>query len=281
MQFSDLTKTFQDAWEFSWPPVIIGLLFYWIAHYLNPEGTQKKIDEVTARIRTYGSRIENYRTLLEPYGLAKLVPVVSAVMVIGTLFFVNGPLLELAGKLPPHIDFTPENLIAQAISDDDKLLLLRKYPSAADFTDAFYMAWMEHTQDKSNQIDSQAGFNYIMDNFIKLTVICLIVLYIINIKAGQSFWSQSFKALLVAVVLTVFWAFNLVSLLKNQENQFYGEWAAVRGALQKDAGALLKDQGAPNEEMIFKMQVNQKPEKWWRFYIFDPYDLEWFKHTFL
>jgi hypothetical protein len=281
MQFSDLTKTIQNAWEFSWPPVIISLIFYWIAHFLNPVGTQKNGDEITAKIRSYGSRIENFRTLLEPYGLTKLVPVVSAVLVIGTLFIVNGPLLDLAGKLPPHIDFTPENLIAQTMSDEDKLLLLRKYPAAVDFTDAFYMAWMEHTKDKSTQIDNEAGLNFIIDNFIKLTVVYLIVLYAINLKSEKKIWSQSLKALLVAIILSVIWVFNFISLLKNQQNQFLNEWSAVRGALQKDAAVLMKDQGAPSEEMMYKMQSNEKPEKWWRFYIYDPYDLQWFKQTFL
>lgn len=281
MQFSELTKTIQDAWEFMWPPVIMSLLFYWIAHYLNPEGTQKKIDEITAEIKNYGSRIENLRTILEPYGLTRLVPVVSAVMVVGTLFFINGPLLDLAGKLPPQIDFSPENLIIQSVADEDKYLLLQKYPSALDFTDAFYMAWMEYTKDKSTQIESQAGLNFILDNFIKLLFVYLVGVYIVNLKSGQKFWRLSIKTLIVLLVIAVIWALNFVALLKNQQNQFFGEWAAVRAVLQKDAAALMKEQSAPSEEMLYKMQAGEKPEKWWRFYIIDPYEIIWFKQTFL
>jgi hypothetical protein len=281
MQFSDLTKTIQNAWEFSWPPVITGLLFYWIAHYLNPDGAKKKIEEINVKIRDYGSRIETFRTLLEPYGLTKMVPAVSAVIVVGALFFVNGPLLDLAGKLPPHLDFSPENLIIQTISDDDKLLLLKKYPSASDVTDAFYMAWMEYMKDKSSQSDNQAGVNFIIDNFIKLTVVYLAVVYIINLKSKQPFWSQSLKTLIIAVMLAVVWSINFVSLLKNQQNQFLSEWSSVRGAMQKDAAALMKTQEAPSQEIILKMQANQEQKKWWRFYIVDPYDLQWFQQTFL
>ena len=281
MQFSELTKTIQNAWEFMWPPVIMGLLFYWLAHYLNPEGTQKKIDEISAAIKNYGSRIENLRSILEPYGLTKLVPVVSAVMVVGTLFFINGPLLDLAGKLPPHIDFSPENLIIQSVADEDKYLLLQKYPSAIDFTDAFYMAWMEYTKDKSTQIESQAGLNFIIDNFIKLLFVCLVFVYIFSLKTGQKIWKLSFKTLLVFVMLMIVWAFNFVALLKNQQNQFFGEWVEVRTVLQKDAASLMKDQSAPSEEMLYKMQAAEEPEKWWCFYIIDPYEIIWFKQTFL
>ena len=281
MNFSDLTKTIQNAWEFSWPPVIMSLLFYWIAHYLNPAGTKKIMESITQKISDYGSRVESVRILLEPYGLTKLVPVVSAIMVVGTLFFVNGPLVDLAAKLPPHVDFSPENLIARTMSDEDKLLLLRKYPSALDFTDAFYMAWMEHTKDKSGQTDNEAGLNFMVDNFIKLTLVYLVVLYVINLKSGKKFWRLSLKMLFVAVMLLSLWTINFVSLLKNQQNQFFGEWASVRGSLQKEAATLMKDQEAPTEEMNFKMQVSEKPEKWWRFYIVDPYDLQWFQQTFL
>src|SRR5215475_14338900 len=103
MQFNDIIKAVHDAWTFSWPPIVMCIVLYCIAHYLNAEGTRQTIEIIITLAKSYGTRIENATSILEPYGLTKLIPVISAVLVIGLLYVVNGPVTIFASKLPPHI----------------------------------------------------------------------------------------------------------------------------------------------------------------------------------
>jgi hypothetical protein len=90
MQFSDITNSINDVWSFAWPLLVICSLAYLIANYTNAGGTSVAIQRIVGTAKEYGSRLNELQTVLEPYGLTKLVPIISALLVIGFMYLLNG-----------------------------------------------------------------------------------------------------------------------------------------------------------------------------------------------
>jgi hypothetical protein len=252
MQFSDLTKAIHDAWTFSWPPIIVCVIFIWVSRYLNPKGTHQMIKALAEKVKINRAQVESVRLLLEPYGLTKLIPVVSAVALIGFLYVVNGPLLQIASKLPPHISYQPDVLIYKSISQEEKLVLLRKYPAAESFNSAYYMALRGRKTGNSVATPNRAEFNYKVELFIKFAFLSAMALVVMNVKHGLPFWSQLLKVVFMAALVSPIWFVNFVSLLRNQENQFYDEWAAVRIELLAHSQTLLEKNESVREKDILE-----------------------------
>lgn len=277
MQFSDITKAVHDAWTFSWPPLVMCAIAYLVSRHLNAAGTGRAIESLTANIKAYGVQLDSARSLLEPYGITTLIPIVSAVAVIGFLYILNGPITILASKLPPHVSYSPDTLLSRSMSDQEKLVLLRKYPAANGFNAAYYMALQEHSP---TQTSNRAELNYKIGNFIKFALLAALVLLVVNVIQGVSVGSQLLRFMLLLLLLAPLWCVNFVSLLRNQENQFHHEWAAVRVQLLADSRSLLEKEQSQMEKEVFEALSRDRGRRWWRVYLFDPHAVTWFRYTF-
>lgn len=279
MQFSDITKAIHDAWTFAWPPLVLCLIAYLVARYLNHDLTLQFVSNIFNSLKDYGKQIEGVRDILEPYGLTKLVPIVFAVAVIGFLYILNAPVTVLASKLPPHLSYSPDILLSRSMSEDEKLVLVRKFPAANSFNSAYYMALKTYGKPMGENNPSFAEINYKVDNFIKFAAIISLVAAFFFVKNGSSLVGQMLKILMLLVILSPIWAINLLQLLKNQENQFYNEWNDVRVELLKDADKLLESEKDDEEKQIIERASEQRGKRWWRVTVYDPYYIDWLKYT--
>src|SRR5207248_4375692 len=112
--------------------------FKWMP--FNPDGTDYFLEMLGTSAKSYGAKLDSIKSLLQPYELTKLVPVISLVLVIGFLYLLNGPIAASVSNLPPHLSYSPDELIGRALSQDERLLLIRKYPTAESFNQAYYLA---------------------------------------------------------------------------------------------------------------------------------------------
>ena len=279
MQFSDLTKAVHDAWSFAWPPLVLCCIAYAISHSLHPDGTLDALRQAVARAREYGLKIEAARALLEPYGLTKLVPVISVVVFVGFMYLLNSPVTVAISNLPPHLSYRPDRLIAESMSENERLLLLRKYPTSRSLNDAYYLALASaKLESKDFPQTSRPELWYEGQNFLKFAFVVSLVVLVVSLKAGLPIGGQLGKFLLMLLLVTGLWTVSLVGLLYEQEQQFHDEWTPIKLALQKDAVSLL---AAPITDEEKTRISNEGGHRWWRVYVLDPYRWTWAMRTFL
>jgi hypothetical protein len=278
MQFSDITKSVQDAWQFAWPPLVLCAIAYLVARYFHAEATSELLRALVALIKEYGARLDGVRAVLEPYGLTKLVPIISIIIFIGFMYLLNGPLTTVASNLPPHLSYQPDRLITPSLSDQERLLLVRKFPTTRSLNDAYYLALENaRAETKAPPRESRAELWYQTHTFLKFAFAAALIMLVLSIKAGMPLLGQLWKFFGLSLALAALWAGSLTGLLYQQEQQFHDEWRPIKLALQKDATSLL---GSPiTEEERIKSRV-ESDKSWWRVYILDPYRLTWLKRTF-
>lgn len=279
MQFSDITKAVHDVWTFSWPPIVLLLVIYFVSKYLNSDGTRESLGWLSETAKFYGGRLNELKDILEPYGLTKLIPVISAIAVIGMFYLLNGPVTIVASNLPPHISYSPDIALERSMSEEEKLVLLRKFPTADHFNSAYYMALNSYKPSEEPK-SGRADLNHKIDNFIKFAALTTIILFFINIKFGSPIFSQLGKSLLLITILIPIWGINFTILLKKQEQQFFDEWNTVRVELLKDSKKLIELDASEEETNIINQFRENREKRWWRIYFFDPHFIPWFKYTF-
>jgi hypothetical protein len=279
MQFSDITRSVQDAWEFAWPPLVLCVGFYSISRYFNEEATSDLLRSLAAVIKDYGTKLDGVRTVLEPYGLTKLVPIISIVAVIGLMYLINGPLTIAASNLPPYISYQPDRLITQNLSEQERILLVRRYPTTRSLNEAYYLALEgARSEMKEHARSNRAELWYQTQTFLKFALGAALIVLVLSIKAGMPTVGQLWKFFNLSLIVSGFWVVSLTGLLYQQEQQFHDEWRPIKLGLQKDAASVLSAPVTDEERMKIKLESDQR---WWRVYVLDPYRLTWLKRTFL
>lgn len=281
MQFSDLTKMVQDIWSFAWPPLAICISAYFIARYLHPKGTNNVLRETVVRAKKYGKKLDNTRTILEPYGLTKLVPAISIVVLVSCMFLLNGPVSSLVDNIPPHISYQPALLITKTMSETQQLALIRKYPMTHGVGEAYYLA-LENArlESKTKPTYDRALLWYQTHELLKFALIFAIIIFIASLKAGLPIGRQIAKILLISALISFLWIISLTSLLYQQEQEIYEESKPVILSLQKDAPSLLALPITDEERKKLSRTWNERDQRWWRIYLFDSNRLKWMQRTF-
>lgn len=278
MQFSDLTKAVHDAWSFAWPPLVLCCIAYAIAHYFHPDGTDDALLQVVAHVREFGLKLEGVRALLEPYGLTKLVPVIFVVVFVGFMYLLNSPISIAVSNLPPHLAYRPDRLIAEGMSENERLVLLRKYPTSRSLNEAYSLALASaKAESKDFPHTSRAELWHKTQNFLKFALAAAIIMLVASLKVGLPIGGQIAKFLLVLAVLAGMWTVSLAGLLYQQEQQFHDEWRPIKLALQKDAASLLATPITNEERTRLSIESGQR---WWRVYVLDQYRWRWMRRTF-
>lgn len=278
MHFSDITTAVHDAWSFAWPPLVLCALAYLIGRHLHPEGTTAFLQQLATKARDSGAKLESLRTLLEPYGLTKLVPLVSLVSVVGLLYLLNGPLTVAVSDLPPYLSYRPARLILRGMSNDERLVLVRRYPTAAGVEEAFYLA-VASADLESKDLDRtrRAELWYKIQNFLKFGFAATVVVWALSIRSGRPALAQLGRVICLLLILGALWVTSFAGLLYQEEQQIYDDWRPVKLSLQKDAAIALAAPVTTSERA--KRQFDTK-ERWWRVYLVDEYRFQWIWRTF-
>lgn len=281
MQFSDLTKMAQDIWSFSWPPLAICSIAYFMASYFHPTGTINAFQRTVAKAKKYGRKLESARAILEPYGLTKLVPTISIVVVVSFMFLLNGPVTSLVSNLPPHISYQPDLLIANTMSQPQKLALIRQYPMTRGLGEAYYLALENVKLESKNQPSyNLAMIWYQVHELLKFAFVFAIIMFLISLNAGLPKGRMFLKLLMVSSVLASLWLVSLTNLLYQQEQELYLESRAVVLSLEKNAPTLMALPMTAEEEEKLDPAFLKRSPTWWSIYLYDTHRLRWLQKTF-
>ena len=227
MQFSEITKAVHDAWTFVWPPTVTLILAWAVLSYIAPQSTDNLKSTVQKKLTENANNVESIRTNLEPYGLAKIIPLFSFIAVVFVLYLVNSVGFGFCSKIPPKIIYQPEQLILPSLSTTDKELLLRRYSSARNVEEALNFALQENRNNSKEHIN-RAELYFNVGNFIKFAAAAAILGLFFGVFRDNATVASLFRFILIAVALSVAWLVNLAPLLYHQEQKFYDEWSNAR-----------------------------------------------------
>ncbi|MEH1242658.1 hypothetical protein V7H95_14595 [Serratia marcescens] len=281
MQFSDIIKMVQDIWSFSWPPLVICGLAYFMARFFHPAGTTSSLQKILSGMKKYGDKLESTRTILEPYGLTKLVPTISIIMLVSGMFLLNGPITSLVSNIPPYVSYNLALLATKAMSEAQQLALIRKYPMAQSVVEAYYLALRSAELESKIKPDYEglSLWNQAQD-LLKFALVFATIMLIVSLKAKLPLGKQITKYLLVLVVLMFLWTISLAGLLFQQERVINEESDMVVIPLIKDASPLLTLPITEKEMDELNQVSHEMSQNWWQVYVIDEYRWEWVKKTF-
>ena len=275
MDFSDIRTTIHDVWNFCWPPVLAVVVLLAVLRFVHPP-TSRLVPSFLGFLHERADTVTRLRELLEPYGLSRMVPAILLIVVIAVLFLVNQIALGAASKLPPYVSYQPDVLLASRMRDNDKLLLFRRYPTAEHLNAAYHMALKEFAAKPSECTHSGTPPYHRLHTFTKFAAICVLLGIVLGWR-DHSF-AALLRGLILLLLLAALWLITFVGLLYQTEQDFSREWARVRLSLQVDANVQLIDPVTDDE---FQKLVEPVYGRWWRIYLFDPYQVSWIKRTLL
>lgn len=274
MQFSDITSSVHDVWTFIWPPIIMIFIAYCVTRFLLPGSVGDFISSITGRLKSYSPKMEELRKQLEVYGLGKIIPISSLVILIFFLYLLNGPVVQFAAKLPPYLSYQPSVLMEKRASDSDKLLLLRTYPTAGSLNEAYFLALerLKIQKSKYNRVE----IHYKIQNFIKFALLFGILILFYGAVGRYPFLPILSRFLPFTLIICMIWAVSFPFLLYNHEQELYDEWRSIEAKLQESATILLKEPATEEE----KNRINRySKDGWWDVKLWNTYIFKWSKRT--
>lgn len=282
MEFSDITKSVHDAWSFAWPFLVLCGIVYLIARFFNSVILDKSLNNIHALVEVHGKELGSLKKALEPYGLNSLIPLLFFVLIVSIMYLLNGPATEAVSHIPPYVSFSPDVLIDKTMHENEKLLLIRKYPTATDLNDAYYLA-LEKYKPEASELGNRAEIWFKMQNFLKFSLVIAIIMVLIDIRQGLSLIGQLGKLGIFLVLIAVLWSISLVGLLYDMEQQFHQDWQVIKLSLQDDAATILTIPATKEEQSKINEWENHdvKGQNWWHVYLFDQYRITWIGRTFL
>lgn len=283
MEFNNITSAVYDAWVFVWPPFLMLLISYLCAKLLNPIGTKNAINVFIDKAKNNSVKAKEIHAVLEGYGLAKLIPVTSLVVIISFLYLLNEPVTVAASKLPPHISYIPSVLIEQhsRSNDDSLLLLLRKYPTADSIDTAYSYAQEELylSKDYTDSKYDRTSLDYKIQNLIKYAAMSLVILFIVNLFYKVSLPSLFARLVVGIFIISAIWSLSVVPLLYDQEQSMYDDWRKIQITLQSEAKELLTGEVTEKESQLLERRGSN--ERWWMIEFYNSQMLWWAKRNFI
>lgn len=264
VQFNDITKMVQDIWSFAWPPLAIVVIAYFMAYYFHPQGTNKLLHKIVTNIKKYSKKLEIAHSLIEPYGLTKLVPAISLVVLVACMYLINGPISSLVDNMPPQIHYYPDIVIEKHLSENRQLALLRKYPMADSVSEAYFVALEDvKPNSKTDPANKRANIWYQILLLLKFSFLFAIIMFFISIKSGLSLTRQFARLLITLSIITTLWISSCFSLLIEQNQDFYDEERLVVYSLIKDSPSLMAPPITKEEKEKLTPTWFEKDQRWW------------------
>lgn len=92
MKIQEFIDAVLAGWHFTWPPVLMAAISYFVAAIFDPAVAAKVTASLSDALHIYGPRVEELKAILAPYGLAIAIPITASVLVILTLYVIGVPL---------------------------------------------------------------------------------------------------------------------------------------------------------------------------------------------
>ena len=275
MRFSDLTSSIQDAWLFLLLPMIQCLAVYLIGSYLFPSGTHRAINALAAGILNLGHTLHSTSGVLELFGIKALVPIISVVALVACLYLLRGPIFVLVTSLlPPQIGSYSALFMLQHFPQSECLLVLRKYPAATSFDEAYSMALMgagELTGDDRFWQD-RSGNGMTVQGVAKFSLVAAIIVLWISIRSGMPPAHQFARFATLLLGILIIWSGGFLSALYAMEQlEFVRDKRILRSL-----GSVANLSVATDDEAR-ALHVN-RGARWWRLG-FSSYSLSWVRRT--
>lgn len=274
MEFSDITSSVHDVWTFIWPPIIMIGLTYYVIKFLLPGSTGDFYALIFNNLKSNSAKIEELRKQLEIYGLGKIIPISSLILLIFTFYLLNGPITQLASKLPPYLSYMPSAHIEMRASELDKLHLLRSHPSAENLSEAYNLSLEEIASQGYEPKYNRVEIHYKIQNFIKYAFLVALIILIYSAYKKEYFLYVLARMIPLTIVIIMFWVFTFPFLLFNQEQELYDEWRAIEINLQKNT--ISKEPPTALEKLKIEGFASRG---WWQVKLWDTSIISWSKRT--
>jgi hypothetical protein len=132
VDFSGLVKGVQDFWNFIWPPVICLSLLLGIPALLAPSVLTAGLQRIERHWPDSPHQVTLFK-FFKRFGIDKLVPVITAFVLIFLLDVLRNAVLFAGTALPPNISYDTNRLLLYHARDGDIRSLWFKTGKPADF----------------------------------------------------------------------------------------------------------------------------------------------------
>src|SRR4051794_19106198 len=100
MNFSEVQQSVQQAWDFTWPPVVLLAIMIGLVRFLAPSFYETIRNRLSAEAPSRWSRA---RAVLHHLGISKLLPVIALFLIVFILFLTNSVVHLVGNAIPPRI----------------------------------------------------------------------------------------------------------------------------------------------------------------------------------
>jgi hypothetical protein len=131
MSFSEVQQSVQQAWDFTWPPVVLLFLMVALVRFLAPVTFSATWGRLLSEAPPGWTRV---RVFFHRLGVSKLLPVAFLFLIVFTLFLTNSAVHLVGNVIPPRISYRPDVVFARII-DEKRLACLWSFVPWSDFRD--------------------------------------------------------------------------------------------------------------------------------------------------
>tara|TARA_R110001592_G_scaffold289216_4_gene558434 strand:- start:72 stop:884 length:813 start_codon:yes stop_codon:yes gene_type:complete len=253
---------------------------YWSARFVDPVATDKQSKSFVEFAKNLGEKLGTSKEILEPYGLAKLVPILSLILVVATLYILNGPVTSGLNKIPPYVYYMPDQLVAKYTSENDARLLVRKYAPVKSFREVYHKAIGAHYKDTADfqVITGNREVCFKITIFLKFSLVVGSLVFFASVKREYRNWTPWTKFARLLVSIGFLWIITGIASLYYTEVHYRDTWVPILELVRNDANVLPEPVDAMEEDMIIK---TKEKSEWWRVEFFGTDWIDWLDETFL
>ncbi|OZI06611.1 hypothetical protein BWI93_19215 [Siphonobacter sp. BAB-5385] len=273
MNFQAIIDAIHQAWSFAWPPISFIVISLLIIYFLNPVMALNRFRGVLHHLRTFGANFKEAQEVLEPFGLTKLIPLISAIIFIFILYLINGPYLTICKQIPPHLGFREGVLVESLTTFQEKIQIIRMYPRCVDFNQAYFLAVAKLLpKDYDLYHLDKIAFYERMIGLIKCLIPVTVIFLIYNWKSVLPFWNKVLRFVCVIMTLSLSLYGVIIAHRYHKEMHHKVEINAIRDVLADKPWSSTPDLTSYEKSKF----VDHTNERWYIVYFIASERIEWF-----
>ncbi|TGK71442.1 hypothetical protein EHQ57_10105 [Leptospira wolffii] len=249
------------------------------SNFLSSKTTKENITLIWSKIVTLSKRLNEMRETLDQSGLFKGILAVFLITLVLLLHVLNGPIMNICRNIPPNLSFVPSILIFNNSMQHEQILVLRKYPTANDFGEAYALAETAlYFQNKQIEIIEEEISTYLqIQGLLKFAFISLVFSFLTYFSRRTKIIYLLVKLIIGSLFILLLWLFSLMPLLYHYENSFLNEWMRMKVYLQEDSRVLLAS--APTKAELEKLNPERFNGSWWQIDFFSRGIFAWVRRN--
>ena len=273
MKVDGLFSLIHEIWSRIWPSLVYILILYYFCNLFAPSETKSIISEYGNYLYQYGKKINDVKSLLQPYGLTSLIPTICFTIIAFIVYMISGPINGFFLSLPPQISFISYASIAlKYLSDKEKTLLIKKHPLASSVSHAYFLEVSKYSNEvKDLNLPRPLNSLDYFGAFLRFSITISTILYILNFSSLIRNFPNYFFHLIIQIFLLFIYITNYI--FQEYQRQL-NEFELIKVSLEKDI-KLLEEEPLNEQE---KYLINDLPysENWWQIRLLDSYKINWF-----